>query len=90
MGGGCTGLGRHDVAISLAQVQDLGAKLIRAGATQDSIKAMPAFDYASDEHRRDEFAARADKGIAAGKLKLAATEEKASAATVEARLKLDP
>ena len=87
--GGFIGLGRHDVAVPVGQVQDLGGKLVLAGATRDSIKAMPAFDYASDDSRREAFAARADKDIAAARLKLADVEKKTSAATADAKLKLD-
>ena len=87
--GGFFGMGRHDVAIPVAQVQDLDGKLVIVGASKDSIKAMPAFDYANDEQRRNEFAGRADKDIAAANLKLADIEKKASAASAETKAKLE-
>lgn len=87
--GGFIGIGRHDVAIPVTQVQEKAGKLIMAGATKDTIKAMPAFDYASDTASRDRFIAAADADIARGKSKLAELEKKASEANAEAKSKLD-
>lgn len=74
--GGFIGLGRHDVAVPVTQVQDKAGKLVMAGATKDTIKAMPAFDYTSDTATRDRFIAAADADIAKGKAKLAVLEKK--------------
>ncbi|OYU95858.1 MAG: photosystem reaction center protein H, partial [Burkholderiales bacterium PBB5] len=46
--GGFVGIGRHDVAVSIAQIQPKAGKLVMAGATKDSLKAMPEFAYATD------------------------------------------
>ena len=54
--GGFVGIGRHDVAIPVVQIQDHAGKLIMAGATKDAIKALPRFEYATDTTRRDQFA----------------------------------
>lgn len=39
--GGFIGMGRHDVAIPVTQIQDQRGKLVMAGASVDQIKAMP-------------------------------------------------
>ena len=44
--GGFVGLGKHDVAIPVAQVTEQNGQLILAGATKDAIKALPKFNYA--------------------------------------------
>ncbi len=44
--GGFIGINRHDVAIPVSQIQDHGGRLVLAGATKESIKAMPDFVYA--------------------------------------------
>jgi sporulation protein YlmC with PRC-barrel domain len=86
--GGFVGIGRHDVAVPLDQVQDSDGKLVLSGATKDSIKALPAFDYASDTSRRDAFIAAADKDVAAGKASMAELEKKAANASADAKAKL--
>jgi sporulation protein YlmC with PRC-barrel domain len=50
--GGFAGLGRHDVAIPVQQIQlqDDG-KFILPGATKDAIKALPKFEYAKHEKK---------------------------------------
>jgi sporulation protein YlmC with PRC-barrel domain len=87
--GGFVGIGRHDVAITVSQIQDEGGKLVMPGATKDMIKAMPEFAYANTSTTREQFVAAADKDIAAGKTKVAELEKKASAATADAKAKID-
>ena len=87
--GGFAGLGRHDVAIPVTQIQDQGGKLVMPGATKDSIKAMPKFTYAKDTSRRDAFVAAADKDIGKGRAKLGELEKKAGLATADAKAKID-
>jgi len=87
--GGFIGLGRHDVAVPVGQITDKAGKLVLAGATKDSVKAMPGFTYASDTSRRDAFVAEADKDIAKGKARVAELEKKAGAATASAKATLD-
>jgi len=43
--GGFLGVDMHDVAIPFAQIKEQGGKMVLAGATKDSIKAMPVFHY---------------------------------------------
>ncbi|MBC7705908.1 MAG: PRC-barrel domain-containing protein [Rhodoferax sp.] len=87
--GGFVGIGRHDVAIPVAQIQDKAGKLVMAGATKESIKAMAEFTYATDTTRRDAFVAAADKDIAKGKAAVASLEKQAGAATADAKTKID-
>ena len=87
--GGFVGIGRHDVAIPVAQIQDKAGKLVMPGATKDSIKAMPEFTYATDAAKRDAFVAAADKDIVDGKAAVASLERKAGAAVVGAKTKID-
>ena len=87
--GGFVGIGRHDVAIPVTQIQDRAGKLVMPGATKDTIKGMPEFTYAADTTRRDQFIAAADKDIASGKAAVASLEKKAGAATAEAKGNID-
>jgi sporulation protein YlmC with PRC-barrel domain len=45
--GGFLGVGRHDVAIPVNQLKENDGKFILAGATKETIKAMPEFEYAT-------------------------------------------
>jgi sporulation protein YlmC with PRC-barrel domain len=44
--GGFVGLGRHDVAIPINQLQQQDGKYVLSGATKEAIKALPRFEYA--------------------------------------------
>jgi sporulation protein YlmC with PRC-barrel domain len=87
--GGFLGIDRHDVAIPVAALQEKSGKLILPGATKDIIKSMPRFDYASDTTQRDQFVANANEDLAKAKTKVADLKKKASAATTDAKVKLD-
>ena len=87
--GGFVGIGRHDVAIPVSQIQDKAGKLVMPGATKDTIKGLPEFTYANDTTKRDQFIAAADKDIASGKAAVASLEKKAGAAVVGAKTKID-
>jgi sporulation protein YlmC with PRC-barrel domain len=87
--GGFIGIGRHDVAIPIKQIQDHAGKLVMAGATKDTIQSMPAFNYASDTTRRDQFVADADRDMARARAKLAELQQQATAATADAKVSID-
>jgi sporulation protein YlmC with PRC-barrel domain len=87
--GGFIGIGRHDVAIPVTQIQDKAGKLVMAGATKDMVKAMPKFTYTTDTSRRDAFVTAADKDIAKGKDAVASLEKKAGMAAADAKAKMD-
>jgi sporulation protein YlmC with PRC-barrel domain len=44
--GGFLGVAKHDVAIPVDQFAQADGKLVLAGATKETIKAMPPFEYA--------------------------------------------
>ena len=87
--GGFVGIGRHEVAVPVTQIEDKAGKLVMAGATKDSIKAMPEFTYLTDTTKRDAFVAAADKDIAKGRAAVASLEKKAGTAAADAKVKLD-
>ena len=87
--GGFIGMGRHDVAIPVTQIQDQAGKLVMAGATQDMIKSMPQFEYSNDNARRNQVAAAAEKDINLGKAKVLELEKKAGTAAADSKAKID-
>jgi hypothetical protein len=86
--GGFVGIGRHDVAIPVAQIQGHAGKLVMPGATKDSIKAMPEFAYVNDTARRDAFIANAEKDISRGKTRQAELEKRAGVASAATKGKI--
>ena len=44
--GGFLGMGKHDVAIPMEQLRMLNGQLTLAGASKESLKNLPAFEYA--------------------------------------------
>ena len=44
--GGFVGVGRHDVAIPVQQIQLQDGKFVLPGATKAAVKALPKFEYA--------------------------------------------
>lgn len=44
--GGFVGLGRHDIAVPVAQLKQQDGKYVLPGATKETIKALPKFEYA--------------------------------------------
>jgi len=87
--GGFIGIGRHDVAIPVAQVREEDGKLVLPGATKDAVKAMPQFDYANDTTRRDQFVATAEQDLTKAKEKVAEIQKKSATVTGDAKAKLD-
>ncbi len=83
--GGFIGIGRHDVAVPVSQIQDRGGKLVMAGATKDIIKAMPQFDYAD---RRELVVTTAEKDINGAKAKVAELEKRVTTANSENKPRL--
>lgn len=83
--GGFIGIGRHDVAIPIAQIQEQSGRIVMPGATKDMIKGMPQFAYATDASNRDAFVAAASKDIARGKAAIVGLEKKAGGAAADAQ-----
>lgn len=69
--GGFVGIGRHDVAIPVTRIQDKAGKLVMAGATKESVKAMPAVAYAAGTGQRDAFVAALQADVASADAELA-------------------
>jgi len=86
--GGFIGIGRHDVAVPVAQVRYLDGKLVMPGATKEIVKSMPEFTYATSTAERDRFVAAADADIAKAKTTLADVDKRATAASGDAKAKL--
>jgi sporulation protein YlmC with PRC-barrel domain len=87
--GGFIGIGRHDVAIPVTQIQTRAGKLVMASATTESIKQMPEFVYATDTTERDVFIAAAEKDIAKGRAAVADLRKQSGSAATGAREKID-
>jgi sporulation protein YlmC with PRC-barrel domain len=87
--GGFIGIGQHDVAVPVTQIQNRGGKLVMPGASKDMLKAMPTFAYATDTARRDQFVAAAEADIARGKARITDLEKKAGAAASSTKAELD-
>lgn len=87
--GGFIGIGRHDVAIPVTQIQDQSGRLVMPGATKETIKSLPEFAYADDSARRDRVVAAADRDIADGKAKVAELEKKAGTVATDAKARID-
>lgn len=83
--GGFIGIGRHDVAIPISQIQTQGNKLTMPGATKDIVKSMPTFNYANDTARRDKFMADAERDMARARNKVTELQQRAGDATAEAK-----
>jgi sporulation protein YlmC with PRC-barrel domain len=43
--GAFVGLGRHDVAVPVDQIEDRAGEIVLPGATKAIVKALPGFDY---------------------------------------------
>lgn len=87
--GGFVGIGRHDVAIPVNQIQDRGGKLTMPGATKGVIKAMPTFNYANDTARRDQFMADAEHDMARARKRVTELQQRAAVATVETKASIN-
>ena len=87
--GGFLGMGKYNVAIPVTQINEINGKMVLKGATKESIKAMPQFEYASNISNRDAFVAGAEKDIQKGKDKLTELNNKAIAEKTEAKAKIN-
>ena len=87
--GGFVGMGRHDVAVPVSQLENRSGKLVMVGASKEALKSLPAFAYAPDTTQRDQFIARTDRDIATGRQDLTAWEKKASLESKEVKAGMD-
>jgi hypothetical protein len=86
--GGFVGIGRHDVAVPATEIRLQAGRLLMSGATKDTIKGMPEFNYAPDTAQRDRMVADAEQDIAKAKARLAELETRAATAAADAKAKL--
>jgi hypothetical protein len=77
------------IAPDRTALEDKGGKLILPGATKDTIKSLPRFDYASDTTQRDQFVANAREDMAKAEAKVGDLKKKAAVAASDAKAKLD-
>ena len=87
--GGFLGMGKHDVAIPVTQINEVNGKMELKGATKESIKQMPKFEYAPKTANKDAFVAAAEQDIQKGKDKLAELSKKASNEKAEMKTKMN-
>ena len=90
--GGFLGMGKHDVAIPITQINEINGKMELKGATKESIKQMPKFEYASNNSTstasRDAFINTAERDIQKGKDKLAELNKKMLSEKTEIKAKV--
>ncbi|MDT7834097.1 PRC-barrel domain-containing protein [Aquabacterium sp. OR-4] len=84
--GGFIGIGRHDVAIPVNQIQNRAGKLVMPTATKESLKALPAFADTNGSARRDQFLAAVERDIAEGNDRVLTLEKAVDGAAAEAKL----
>lgn len=87
--GGFIGIGQHDVAVPVAQIQDRSGRLVMPGATKDALKAMAKFEYADTNENRAEFIASAERDIAKAKTAVTDLGKRAATANTQTRVKID-
>lgn len=87
--GGFLGMGKYDVAIPVTQINQVNGKMELKGATKESIKQMPKFEYAPKTANREAFVASAEQDIQKGKEKLADLNKKALAEKSDMKAKIN-
>jgi sporulation protein YlmC with PRC-barrel domain len=87
--GGFIGMGRHNVAIPVSQIQETGGKIVMPGATKAVVAALPEFRYVKDTARRDLFVATVQQDIARANTRLLDLQARSAQSTAEAKARLD-
>ncbi len=87
--GGFLGMGKYDVTIPVTQINEVNGKMELKGATKESIKQMPKFEYAPKIANRDAFVASAEQDIQKGKDKLAELNKKTEGEKSEMKAKVN-
>lgn len=86
--GGFIGIGRHDVAIPIGQLQDQGGRIVMAGATKGIVKTMPTFQYADTSAEREKFIAAAESDIATAKIRMTQLKDKTASASTDLKAQI--
>lgn len=87
--GGFLGIGRHDVAVATHQVRSHAGRLEMPGATRDTLRMVPRFDYAESTAVRDHFVAHAELDLVAARARIASLQAAAASAGAEGRQRID-
>ncbi len=87
--GGFLGMGKYDVAIPVTQINEVNDKMVLRGATKESIKQIPEFEYASHQVAKDAFVANAEQDIQKGRVKLAELNKKVLSDKTEMNTKIN-
>ena len=87
--GGFVGIGSHDVAISVSLLEEQSGRLVMPGATKDSIRALPHFEYASSTSRRDAFISKTELDLTRARDEIAVLHKKADAGSVDFKTALE-
>lgn len=87
--GGFLGIGRHDVAVATHQVRTHAGRLEMPGATRDTLRMVPRFDYAESTAVRDHFVAHAELDLVAARARITSLQASAASANAEARVRID-
>lgn len=87
--GGFIGLGKHDVAIPTSQIHEKAGKIVLAGATKESLKALAPFEYAPQPTRHDQVVADAEQHIDQAKQKIAELQKRSEAGAADVKAELD-
>ncbi|MFZ6686244.1 PRC-barrel domain-containing protein [Undibacterium sp. SXout11W] len=87
--GGFIGIGGHNIAIPISQIVEQSGKIVIPGATKESIRNLPQFDYASDTAKRDAFVKSAESDLAIAREKANELQKKSALLSGEAKTKMD-
>ena len=87
--GGFVGIGVHDVAIPVTQIENRDGRMVMPGASKASIKALPRFQYANKTAKRDVFIANTEAELSKSKEQIASLQKKADAGTAEIKAALE-
>ena len=87
--GAFVGADHHDIAVPIAQIRDLGGKIVMLGATRVSVAATPAVDPTGHGAGREQLMIRADRDVEAAKDRVVQLQAKSSAAAGDLKVTLD-
>ena len=87
--GGFIGIGSYDVAVPVSQIRSQEGRLVMAGATQATLKAMPRFEYVKESTQRTAIVAKAERDIASARSRIVDLQQKTSTAVAEGKVKIE-
>jgi sporulation protein YlmC with PRC-barrel domain len=87
--GGFVGVGRHDVAVPLADIHEQGLRLVLPSASKDVIKSMPHIAYAISNSKREDYIYAVEREITRAQDKLMDLQKRATEASGDAKAQLE-